>query len=419
MSKEAEDDVARGDLVLLLEDYRQTITAVRSLGRAGYDVIVGKDSRHTYSEFSRYAKGAFYHPSVESPEFISALEGFLEGKDPQRTYVFPIGESSLVAVTGSLARLSGKARLVIPPPEATRVCLDKAASYRLAAELGVPFPRTEELPGRSTQGWDARAARVGFPCVVKRTSSVRTLLGHKAVICWREQDFARFREHYDEQKDQWDEILLIQEWAPGYRHNCHFAAYDGKVIAYFQQRVLRTDRIDGTGYGVENESVEPSPELRHETEKLAAKLGYTGVGCAQFLVDDSTGRARFLELNPRLDANTAIAYLCGYDFPRLALECARRKAEGSGPPEPRATAYPVRRPMHWLYGDFWACAQSMRGRKIPLSQGIAWAQSLLSAVVRIRNHTTWSVSDPLPTGYLYSSLVLNFVARRLGRLGKA
>lgn len=405
-------------IVLLLDDFRQTITVVRALGRAGYDVIVGKDTEHAYSEFSRYAKGAWRHPSVTSPAFIPALEEFLQGKDPDKTYVFPIGEGSLSVLAENLPRLQGKARFVMPPPEATRLCLDKNAAYRLAAELGVPLPRTAELPGRSTRDWDAKVAAVGLPCVLKRNDSILTLLGRKAVICRRPEDFARFREQYEKDAAPKAEILLLQEWAPGYRHNCHFAAYDGKVIAYFQQRVLRTDRIDGTGYGVEGESVEPSPELRRETEKLAARLGYTGVGCAQFLVDEPTGQARFLELNPRLDASTAIAYVCGYNFPKLALECIRGKAEGSGPPERHTAAYPVRHSLHWLYGDLWACVNTTRARKIPLSRGLDWFRSLLSAAVRIRNHTTWRWSDPVPTSYLYLSSMGAFVLRRLGRLGK-
>src|SRR5262245_57028450 len=160
-------------LVLVLDDFRQTITVVRSLGRAGCDVIVGKVTPHAYSEFSRYAKGAWYHPPVTSPEFIPALEAFLSDQDPSRTYVFPVGESSLLAVTQSLPRLHGKARFVVPPPLATRCCLDKAGSYRLAAELGIPLPRTAKLSGCSTSDWDTVLGSVGVPCVIKRNESTR------------------------------------------------------------------------------------------------------------------------------------------------------------------------------------------------------------------------------------------------------
>ena len=82
---------------------------------------------------------------------------------------------------------------------------------------------------------------------------------------------------------------MLQKFAPGERHNCHIAADRGRILAYFQQKVLRTDELDGTGIGLDGVSVPVSPALRDYCERLVEALGYHGIGCIQFMVDEKSG----------------------------------------------------------------------------------------------------------------------------------
>jgi len=152
------------------------------------------------------------------------------------------------------------------------------------------------------------------------------------------------------------ESFVLQKFAPGGRHNCHFAADGGRIVAFLQQEVLRTDEADGTGIGLEGVSVAPSAELRTYCERLLYRLGYSGIGCIQFLVDPASGAVSFLELNPRLDSTAALACSLGYDFPRLAIEIAARTR-----PAPLSTPYATGRHYHWLYGDLNAWRQGKIG----------------------------------------------------------
>lgn len=122
----------------------------------------------------------------------------------------------------------------------------------------------------------------------------------------------------------------------------------GEMVAYFEHKVLRTDRLDETGYEVEGISVQPTPILRYYCEKLVRVLNYSGVGCVQFLVDMERGALYFFEINPRLDTTCILLSRCGYDFPELALACAAcldrvMASTGSVP-----ATYPVGKRVHWL-----------------------------------------------------------------------
>ena len=75
----------------------------------------------------------------------------------------------------------------------------------------------------------------------------------------------------------------VEAHVSGPRHNVYFAARDGVWIDGVEVRAVRTDRLDDTGLAVEGVSVAATPALTEATAALLRVLGYTGVGCAQYL----------------------------------------------------------------------------------------------------------------------------------------
>ena len=329
--------------VLVLGDYRQTVTVVRSLGRAGHRVILGCDDPASPTARSRYVD-EFRHLND-----AAALEASLREGRPD--FVFPVGETQL-RQTLAMPRLLALSTWVMPQPETLRQCLDKRALFELAPALDVPL--APWLPWSGAQAWRDAAQRFGFPVVVKRKDSSFHLRDKKAIIV---ADTAQLEALLAEIAGIADaESYVLQRFARGVRHNCHFAADGGRVIAYLQQKVLRTDEADGTGIGLEGVTVAPSADLRAYCERILYRLGYSGIGCLQFLVDDASGEVSLLELNPRLDSTAALACKLGYDFPRLAVEIAAQTR-----PEPLALPYPVGRHYHWIFGDLNAWRQGKIG----------------------------------------------------------
>ena len=406
--------------VLVLGDYRQTVTVARSLGRAGFEVILGTEYTRSSTSLSRYVSEVWVYDNSSSQRFVNNLEAFLRSERPD--YVFTIGESQLRRIIDVAPRLEPLSIWVNPDFGTVARCFDKRAMYQLAPQLGVPsVPWTAYT---SPEDWRRRAREMGYPVVVKRKDSSGQVQNRKALICRSEEEFEPFLASLQREPDP--SSLMLQKFARGVRHNCHIAAADGALTAYFQQKVLRTDEPDDTGIGVAGVSVPPSAQLRAHCEALTRHLRYTGIGCIQFLVDENGGAAAFLEFNARMDSTAALPYRMGLDYPLLAVRLAAyRKARATGRsdavrllPAPHADEYPAGKTYHWLDGHLTAWLNDLRARR---SGPAALAREALALVwLAARSyHLTFDWRDPLPTAQIFWRKFLKNPLRRRLLLARA
>lgn len=378
--------------VLVLGDYRQTVTVVRSLARAGFEVVLGTDSARSPSTWSRHVSHVWHCPPAHSDRYAQAVESWL--RRGEAAFVFPVGESQLRALLPHARQLRDLAHWAAPDWPILARCYNKRAMFELCEALDVPTRPWCSWKQGGAARWRRLALAHGFPVVAKRCDSAAHIDGMKAVILRDAAALARFCEQARRSPDAG--ALLLQQFAPGVRHNCHFAAAQGNLVSYFQQAVVRTDRLDDTGIGIEGVSVAPDPQLRAWCQSITRALGYHGIGCIQFLCDGHGG-ASFLELNARMDSTAALPLRLGYDFPRLAVELARCRGDSTAPvPAGPAHEYPVGRRYHWLYGDLLAWHDAHRAGALPWQRLAGWA--LRSAAVALSSHhLTWDWRDPLPT----------------------
>ena len=388
--------------VLVLGDYRQTVTVVRSLARAGYEVTLGTDQVCSSTAVSRHVADVWVYDKSSSQRFYNSLEAFLRDERPD--FVFTVGESQLRGLIEIAPRLEPLSTWVNPDFATVGRCFDKRAMYELAPKLGIPSVPWSAFTSASE--WRSAAADMGFPVVVKRKDSAGRLQERKALIYESAEEFETFLASLPREPDRGS--LLLQKFATGVRHNCHVGAADGKLVAYFQQKVLRTDEPDDTGIGVAGVSIEPWPDLRAHCEAMTMALGYTGIGCIQFLVDELTGKVAFLEFNARMDSTAALPYRMGLDYPLLAIELASyRKARKAGRadaerllPQPHPERYPAGITYHWLYGDVGAVLGELRSGKMPL-RALLWRACSLAWLSLRSYHLTFDWRDPLPTMHMF------------------
>lgn len=380
--------------ILVLGNYRQTITVIRSLGRAGYHVIVGNEKSRVSTDYSRYISEVWRHPAIElgNEAFFVALLDFLRAR-PEVRLVFPVGERQIEYLNGRWEKIPVDVSLVMANRKSVETCFDKASAYALAKRLSVPVP--EYRQPRSYSECIAAVEEIGCPCVIKPNDSRAPFFGKKAIILHDRKELEQKLPGWPDE----DGFLFVQKFATGYRHNCHFLADHGRLVAYFEQRVMRTNRLDYTASGVDGVSVQPTEVLKQHVSNLTQELGYTGPGCCQFLVDDSTGQFHFLEINPRLDATCAIPYYCGYEFPLLAVDQVQ-KTRGVAPlvtlPLPN---YPVGKRGAWTLGDLAGAIDSLRGREVGVWEFARWLGRILRTCLSADFHLTWSWRDPLPALY--------------------
>lgn len=389
--------------VLVLGHGGPSLAAIRSLSAAGFRVLVGRDTTSLDVDCSRHASELSEHPSPDTDgrKFVDWLLDFLQRRRDV-AFVFPIGERYLSCLACHAGEFSDSPHLVMPAPAAIMTCLDKRASYELASRLDVPVPE-RRLVGELSK-LEAAATEVGYPCVVKPVDSLRPFLGRKAIIFDTPRELRTGLTSWPDGHS----VLLVEEYVRGYRHNCQFAALDGEVTAYFEHRSRRTDRIDGTGNEVEGESIAPTAALREYTQRMMRALGYSGVGCVQFVLEPRSGRAGFMEINPRLDGMCEIARGCGYDFPMLAIECARGRAPM---PPARGGAYPPGKRIHWLMADVQGLIGAVGRREVSLSAALWWTARMAEAFVRSDFQLAWAWTDPLPTLQQYGRFARTLCTR--------
>ncbi len=396
--------------VLVLGNYRHALTVIRSLGRAGYYVIAGKDGQRSFTDHSRYTAEVWQHPKVEDNEsnFVAALNEFLAKRD-EIPMIFPIGDTQISCIARHIGQLPASVAVVMPDPITAINCQNKSHVYTTNERLGISQPAFEKA--YSYTELRSSIERIGYPCVIKPNDSFTPFLGEKAIIIHSAEEMTASIPAWPEAH----KYLVVQKYARGDRHTCHFVAVGGEILSYFEFKVLRTDRRDGTGYLVEGVSVRPTVNLKEQCQALARELEYSGVGSVQFLVDDSTDSVNFLEINPRLGASCALAFYCGYDLPKMAVENAEflmgKRVERSK----ETSDYPAGKRVVWLMGDIQGILRDWRAGRLDLGSATSWLKNMATTFARGDFHVTWWWKDPLPTLIIYGQL-LKSLFRKMKRV---
>ncbi|MEM7455494.1 MAG: hypothetical protein AAF456_14170 [Planctomycetota bacterium] len=375
--------------VLLLGNRRQSLTVIRSLAKDGWKIIaaVNKgDDRNYHAHRSRYVSGVWEHDDYRDHPFLfgKQLTEFLD-QHPNVTTVFPVDEASIRTVHKMRDELAQRVTLVLANEEAISTCLNKSKMLELCRLAGVKIEPFREINNVAALG--EACEEVGYPCVIKPLDEETIWFGTKVAIVndHKELEATTVRLKGSTRR------LLVQRLATGPRHNVYFAARDGEVIGSVEVRIERTDRSDGTGLAVTGQTIRPRPALLHDTKTIVEALGYSGVGCAQFIVCPETNRRCFLEMNPRLGANFAVVHYAGLALASLA----ERIAAGELVHVSRDYIEGYR--FAWTYGELAGLRFEIRNSTIPmLSAASRMARCILSAL-SCHRHITWLWGDPLPT----------------------
>lgn len=378
--------------VLVVGNYRPSISVVRSLGKAGHRVIVGREPWASYAERSRYAAEVWDHPSIEHDEtgFISALQEFLQHRS-DIGFVFPVRGLAIISLCRHLSRIPSHIKLIMPDPSLVEICDHKTKMLSVVAELGIPYPPFAIVSTLTDLLQQTEA--IGYPCIIKPTVAELRINGEKGLICHTTAELQN-------RLTQWPpghDTLMVQRYAMGLRHNLHFAAKEGELLRCLDAVSVRTQRPDGTGLTVEGIAVEVPDSLHDYCRQLVRRLGYTGIGCLQFICDERRGSEDFLEINPRLAAGYAIAQYCGLDLPLIALNLVQSVAIPSG-----GETYPAGKRFAWTQGDLAGLKVAWRHGEITSVQAVQWFANAVKAFLRADMHLTWSWHDPSPALAIYA-----------------
>ncbi len=379
--------------VLLLGNYRPALTVARALSDAGYVVIMGTGGGEGYTEYSRSVSEKWVHPSLEeSPElFKKCLAEFLTQR-PEINFVYPVAEEFVAYFSNPNSKLPRPVVVVSPGANVIARCRDKVGLLDLAEKVGIHCPAYRTL--LSPTDLETIAEAVGYPFIIRPLPPARRIGHKKAVIVANASELVALQAPLSGRDGTW----LVQRYISGPRHDVFFASQNGNILSSMQVEYLRTDHMDGTGLCVSGKVVALQSTVREPTAALVRELNYTGIGCAQYVIDPETGNACLLEINPRTSALHKVQEQVGLRFSELAVSLANGNLKQDGiTPGPHTTG----QNFVWSYGELRGIKSAVFKREIGVGHAVKKLTQLIWSGLRADMHLTWSWRDPLPTILLY------------------
>lgn len=380
--------------ILLLGNYRPTLILGRRLSALGYRVIITRGGGDGASEFSRHVSECWDHPPIEDEAaFFGALREFLISR-PDIQIIMPVWEACVIGLARHQHELPADRIYATPSSDIVTACLDKTAMLSLATQSKVPCAQYAFV-----QTWEAltdNAEKIGFPLVIRPLASSIPIFGQKALIC-------RTREELRQAMPAWPaehETLIVQQYVQGPRYNVYFAAQKGRPVRMLEAKILRTHLPNGTGLAVDGVTLDLDEDIEQATRSLISALNYTGVGCVQFIVDRDRDRITFVEINPRIAGNHAVAEACDMELSRLAVDLAINEDQVEELRIGRAGARYV-----WTFGDLGGLRMALRERQVGVAGFVRELTRICWLAVRADIHMTWDWRDPLPTAAVFARRV--------------
>ncbi|MDJ0612931.1 MAG: hypothetical protein QNJ29_04590 [Rhizobiaceae bacterium] len=384
--------------ILLLGNYRPSLVMARKFNALGYKVVVGTHGCERLCQFSSCVSEMWDHSSLnEGASRLAEELNEYANQNPELYAIFPVSEEYVRIIAENEELFLNLPHIVTMKSDLVKRCLDKTFMLDLASANNVD---TAEFACTRGMGEALKASRdrVGFPLIARPKDSTQRIDGNKAVCINDENEMVAFfrRNNLEHQ------TLLLQRKFLGKRHNVYFAAFDGKITRVLHAVIDRTDKADDTGLAVEGRTLEATGPIIEQTERLVGALNYSGIGCAQFLVNETTGASSFLEINPRIAGNHALPEHVGLDLAGFNLE---RVVNGKSDTKHIIGTSGLK--YCWTTGDLMGAKVAFLKGEVGLTSLIRWIGRALLTSIRSDVHMVFSFRDPSPALHA----LWNFVPR--------
>ena len=284
--------------------YRSAIAAVRSLGKAGYNIVVtqtGKDVSFTPPVFSScYVKeSVILDCSVNDDIYIDKLYSIIENYD--MPVIFPIGAVTLYKLSKNKEKFLGISHFTVSLPEILDALNDKDCVQRSGIELNIPTPkRYYSTPDE-------------FPVVIKPHCGEK--LG---LIAQNRYLIANNQEEYNRayiKISKYDKEPIVQQKIDGDGIGvCLFIDSYGKLKSAICHKRIREYPITG-GPSVCCVSFYDE-DLITKSYQLLSNFNFTGIAMVEY-------KGKYLlEVNPRIWGSFPLTYASGSDFALKYVEAS-------------------------------------------------------------------------------------------------
>lgn len=288
------------------------LSVIRSLGRAGFEVIAADPSPVTVGGASRYATAAGVYPSpFEGPvERTAAAIGEIACRH-QVDLVVPVTDDVIVPLVAHPPELPDGCQMAMPGPDQLDVAGSKLATHELARTLGIDVP--DSVVVRTSPPAPGIVERLGSPVAVKPDRSRR--VGPDGRLVKGQVRYATSDAELAARVAEAGQPVLVQSFHPGSGVGIGLVLDDGRPLLAVQHRRLHEVPLSG-GASALRETVPVDPVLLDQATALLGALRWTGAAMVEFKVGPSG--TRLMEINGRLWGSLPLAVRAGADVPAVA-----------------------------------------------------------------------------------------------------
>jgi len=297
--------------IVLITDglWRKSLSAIRSVGKAGYRVAVMGDSSFTtgfWSRFTTYRRKAV--TAEESPdEFGASLtRALIQLRNKHKPILFLMEDASVMWGARHLSGLSKLCHVLLPPFPSLTIARDKGKTIIQAQKLGIPCPQT----------WfpDSCEDCIRLLSTAKPASYVmkpRTASGSAGILY-------RLPDTKEQLEKHWRQYgpMIVQERIPTSGAGLGVSILmdrESRCVASFAHKRLREYPISG-GPSTDRISI-CAPSLVDRSIQLLKSLDWQGIAMVEWKEDPRDRTPKLLEINPRFWGSLELAIRSGVNFP--------------------------------------------------------------------------------------------------------
>lgn len=306
----------RSNIAVVLGMFETGLAVGRSLGRSGIKVI-GLDSSKKVGFYSRYIDAMICpHPLECEQEFIAFLL-HVAAREKIRPALFITSDDFLLPVSRNREELEPFYLMNLPDPQIIECIADKFKQHVLALNAGIPVPQT--FFAHNMDQLLQIVDRIPLPAFIKGSEVTlwRKKMGVASkgfLVSTKEELIGTFKMIFERGAN-----ALVQELIPGpdtnhYKASCYLSR-KGEILLAFGLQKIRQQPV-GFGFGCLVQSVD-YPEMLALGKDFFTRIGYRGVGSAEFKLDVRDKKLKLIELNPRYWQQNALAEKCGMNFPLM------------------------------------------------------------------------------------------------------
>lgn len=297
--------------------WRKSLSAVRSLGKSGYNVCVFGDSLFTTSFWSRYTYKRVIAPAAKDDPLIfhQKLKAFLNERAGKEKFILlPMEDDTLNWLSDNRDEISEYTEFLIPSKKSLAVAQSKSETLKLAEQSGVPIPET--LNPISLEDFIEKLKQL-YSEYKFENYIVKPIIGSgsSGLIYLKDISILDFdwAKHWKKHG-----MLIIQERIPpegkGIGVSVLFDADSNCVATFVHSRLQQYPNSGGPSTSRISIKDEYLVEL---SITLLKKLKWKGVAMVEWKMDPRTSKPKLMEINPRFWGSLELAVRSGVDFPLL------------------------------------------------------------------------------------------------------